>query len=163
VDPTAVVGPDGYAWVGFTASTGGGFENHDILSWSFVGEQVDSSLFDVSSRISYDFSDCMEGRNLCTPPKAIAEERRPGEWYVLLPAHLNWPVSIPNPMERSAHIIKANGTVCFGSSGEAGCASDASAVVQKTEDGRTWFSVAAPNQLNIGTGQGFVELDISLK
>lgn len=26
------------AFVGFTAATGGGFENHDIVTWSFVGE-----------------------------------------------------------------------------------------------------------------------------
>ncbi len=30
---------NGHAWVGFTASTGGGFENHDILSWQFRGSR----------------------------------------------------------------------------------------------------------------------------
>ena len=28
--------PDGSAWVGFTAGSGGYYENHDILSWAFV-------------------------------------------------------------------------------------------------------------------------------
>lgn len=27
---------NGKAWVGITAGTGGSYENHDILSWSFV-------------------------------------------------------------------------------------------------------------------------------
>jgi hypothetical protein len=27
----------GTAWVGFTAATGGDFQNHDVLSWTFVG------------------------------------------------------------------------------------------------------------------------------
>ena len=162
VDMTAVTGSDGYAWVGFTASTGGGYENHDILSWSFVGERVESRLFDVSSRISYLLTDCIEGRNLCTPAKAITEEHRDGEWYVVLPAHLSWPASIPNPARRSVKIVEANGAVCFGSSAEAGCATGASAVVQKSEGGRTWFSVAPPNGQATNTGQGFIELHVML-
>lgn len=28
----------GRAWVGFTAATGGGYQNHDILNWSFQGD-----------------------------------------------------------------------------------------------------------------------------
>jgi hypothetical protein len=34
VDLSSVVDRDGAAYVGFTASTGNGFENHDILTWS---------------------------------------------------------------------------------------------------------------------------------
>jgi hypothetical protein len=162
VDLTAVAGSDGYAWVGFTASTGGGYENHDILSWSFVGERVESSLFDVSSRISYLLADCIEGRNLCTPAKATAEERRAGEWYLLLPAHLSWPVSIPNAGGRPVQIIDAQGTVCFGSNADPRCAGGASAVVQKTEGGRTWFSVSAPDGKVFNSGQGFIELHVTL-
>ena len=162
VDLTALAGSDGYAWVGFTASTGGGYENHDILSWSFIGEQVELRLFDVSSRISYHLTDCIEGRNLCTPAKASAEERSAGGWYVLLPAHLNWPASIPNPAGRPVRILDAHGTVCFGRSADTGCASGASAVVQKSEGGRTWFSVAAPGGKPSESGQGFIELHVAL-
>jgi hypothetical protein len=162
VDMTTVAGSDGYAWVGFTASTGGGYENHDILSWSFVGELVESSLFDVSSRISYLLTDCIEGRNLCTPAKAITEEQQAGEWYVLLPAHLNWPASIPNPLRRPVQIVNANGAVCFGRSAVSECSTGASPVVRKSEGGRTWFSVAPPNGQAINTGQGFIELRVKL-
>lgn len=35
---------DGKAWIGFTAGTGEGYENQDILSWSFVPEPATLSL-----------------------------------------------------------------------------------------------------------------------
>jgi len=156
VDLTTITGADGYAWVGFTASTGGGYENHDLLMWSYTGEQVESGLFDVSSRISYNLTDCMEGRNLCTPAKAITEERKTGEWYILLPAHLGWAASIPNPQVRPVRIVDANGSVCFGRNGVSGCAEGSSAVIQRSDGGRTWFSVAAAKE-SAESGQGFVE------
>ena len=31
---------DGKAWVGFTGATGGAWENHDILSWSFTSSRI---------------------------------------------------------------------------------------------------------------------------
>lgn len=44
VDLSIVLDQQGRAWVGFTASTGGGYENHDILNCSFTGTEVSSSL-----------------------------------------------------------------------------------------------------------------------
>jgi hypothetical protein len=37
VDLSIVMDPQGSTWVGFTASTGWGCQNHDILTWSFAG------------------------------------------------------------------------------------------------------------------------------
>ncbi len=156
VDLTTITGAEGYAWVGFTAATGGGYENHDLLKWSYTGEQIESGLFDVSSRISYNLTDCMEGRNLCTPAKPVAEERKAGEWQIILPAHLRWAASIPNPLGRPVRIIDPAGTVCFGSHGLAECVDGGGAVIQRNDSGRTWFSVAGTRE-NAETGQGFVE------
>jgi YVTN family beta-propeller protein len=50
VDLSIVVDRQGGAWVGFTASTGGGYENHDILNWHFRGTDVASSM---DSRVLY--------------------------------------------------------------------------------------------------------------
>lgn len=35
--------PDGRAWIGFTAATGAGWQNHDILSWSYLAHRGGSS------------------------------------------------------------------------------------------------------------------------
>ena len=41
VDLRFVTDPEGASWVGFTASTGAGWENHDILSWTFSSPRPD--------------------------------------------------------------------------------------------------------------------------
>jgi hypothetical protein len=63
----------GSFWVGFTAVTGWGFENHDILNWALAGATVSSSVSMVSSDISFPMSACLPNRNLCTPEQAIVE------------------------------------------------------------------------------------------
>jgi hypothetical protein len=40
VDLSIATDQQGRAWVGFTASTGFVWQNHDILSWSFAGTEV---------------------------------------------------------------------------------------------------------------------------
>jgi glucose/arabinose dehydrogenase len=43
VDLSSTLALDGQsAWIGFTGGTGGGYENHDILSWSFTEESGSS-------------------------------------------------------------------------------------------------------------------------
>jgi Legume lectin domain len=44
IDLSIVIDQQGSAWVGFTASTGGGYENHDILNWFFSSPDISSSL-----------------------------------------------------------------------------------------------------------------------
>jgi hypothetical protein len=34
----------GRAWVGFTAGTGSGYENHDLINWSFTAAPEPSTL-----------------------------------------------------------------------------------------------------------------------
>ncbi len=43
--------PGGKAWVGFTAATGANWENHDVLSWSFVPEPATLSLLGLGSLV----------------------------------------------------------------------------------------------------------------
>src|SRR6185437_4260158 len=70
VDVSIVADSQGRAWAGFTASTGAGYENHDILNWSFAGEDVHSSVAVVTSDITFPMSACLPDRNLCTPERA---------------------------------------------------------------------------------------------
>ena len=106
-----VADPAGSAWVGLTASTGSGYENHDLLSWSFNGTDVSSAM--VTSSISFVMENCAPGHNLCTPERAIVEETQPGRYHVVLPANVEWGASIPNPSHRDVVVDNARGTVCW--------------------------------------------------
>ena len=97
VDLSSVVDRDGAAYVGFTASTGNGFENHDILTWS-LRPDVSSTMSVVSSSIVFLKTPCLPDRNLCTPERAQVEGTGSGTYHVVLPANLPWGASIPNPL-----------------------------------------------------------------
>jgi len=58
-DLSIVVDREGSTWVGFTASTGEGYENHDILNWSFDSAKVFSNASVVSSDITYLLWSCL--------------------------------------------------------------------------------------------------------
>lgn len=174
VDLTTVIDPSGFAWAGMTASTGSGFENHDILEWRFTPFEAPF----VDSEVRYLFSNCMEGRNLCTPEKAVVEERGQGEYHVLLPAQLAWGASVPNQTGAAVEISNARGTVCLAltSSDVADCGGPEGmdrgsppnlvapdrkpgALVMKTEDGRTYFSVNDRAKGGFTPNQGYFEFD----
>jgi hypothetical protein len=140
VDLSTVAGPDGAAWVGFTASTGAGYENHDILSWTFSRPEVDTSM--VSSVLSFAKAACLPGRNLCTPEHAVIDESDAGIFHIVLPGNVEWGASIPNPMGRPVTISGGSGSVCHNveTLGAAGCVGPG-ALIQRTMEGRTWFSV----------------------
>jgi hypothetical protein len=87
VDLSIATDHQGRAWVGFTASTGFGWQNHDILSWSFAGTDVSSNMSVVSSDITFPMSSCLPNRNLCTPERAFVEQSGAG-FHVVLPANL---------------------------------------------------------------------------
>jgi hypothetical protein len=129
---------EGNAWIGFTASTGGGFGNHDLLDWRH--ESVDSNLTSVDSQISFVLTDCLPGRNLCTPREGRVEEKAEGVFEVMVPGHLDWPVSIANPRRREVEIRQAAGFVCR-SGGE--CVKAEGNVQQRHEKGRTYFGAGA--------------------
>ena len=151
VDLSAVTDEQGMAYAGFTASTGNGFENHDILNWVMRADSS-STMTSVDSSVQFlEKVNCMEGRNLCTPKDGVAEAREGGGFHVILPGHSNWPVSIPNPAGSAVAVENLHGYVCRES-----CAGQ---VITKSEGGRTWFSVDKVHPDN----QGFFEFDAVLK
>jgi hypothetical protein len=180
VDLSIVVDREGSAWVGFTASTGAGYENHDILNWSFDGAKVTSSAAAVSSDITYLMWSCLPNRNLCTPERATVELNG-AVYHVVLPANQEWGASIPNPSGRTLVVTNSHGIICWdmqagadGCSGPSGNGTAAGAgfldsgaptgaLILSTREGRTWFSV----NHRIGTGfkdnEGFFEFDVELK
>jgi len=180
VDTSMVLDAQGRAWVGFTASTGSGYENHDILNWSFAASEVSSSISMVSSEITFLMSSCLPNRNLCTPERAVIERRASG-YHVILPANLEWGGEIPNPNERVPTISNARGFTCWDlkSRGPSGCggpfsntkaagsgflAADAGAgnLVLKTSGGRTWLSVNGRSG-NFEDNEGFYEFDLEFR
>ncbi len=166
VDVSTVIGSDGAAWVGFTASTGVGYENHDILSWSFTRPRVSSIMPAVESNISYLKAACLPDRNLCTPERALVEDRGTGSYHVVLPGNLEWGASIPNPAARPVAIGNGRGSVCrdVASRGADGCVGP-SALIQRTVAGRTSFWVDAP-AVSAGdprVNEGYLEFDVQVR
>jgi hypothetical protein len=160
VDLSTVTGADGAAWVGFTASTGSGFENHDILSWTFSRPDVSSSM--VSSTVSFPKAECLPGRNLCTPEHAVIDESESGAFHVVLPGNLEWGASIPNPAGRPVEIRNASGSVCHNveTLGAAGCFGPG-VLIQRTSEGRTWFSANTPVPVN--GNEGYFEFEARIQ
>ena len=169
VDLSTVVDADGAAYVGFTASTGNGFENHDILNWS-LRPDVSSAISVVSSSIAYLKTPCLPDRNLCTPERAQVEESAPETYRVVLPANLPWGASIPNPSQRPVVVSNARGLVCWdlASLGRQGCnspggnAAGAGALIQQTNNGRTEFSVDDRTG-NFRDNEGYFEFDARIR
>lgn len=174
VDLSIVVDSQGSAWVGFTASTGGGYQNHDILNWSFMGANV-------TSDITFPMSACLPDRNLCTPEQAFMVPSGAG-YHVVLPANLEWGASVPNPSGRAVEVTNAHGIVCwdYKARGSEGCGgpsgngtaagagflvpdAPAGALVTATRDHRTWFSVNGLIGAAFQGNEGFYEFDLELK
>ena len=180
VDFSIVVDAHGEAWVGFTASTGGGYENHDILNWSFGTGAVSSNVSVVSSDISFPMSACLPDRNLCTPERAFIAPATAG-YHIVLPANLEWGASIPNSPERSVVVSNAHGIACWDSRvrGPAGCsgpsgtgaqagpeflAPDAApgSLLVRSRNSRVFFSVNGRSGGFEGN-EGFYEFDVEMK
>jgi hypothetical protein len=181
VDFSIAIDHEGSAWVGFTAGTGWGYENHDILTWSFARGSVSSSLSAVSSAITFPMSTCLPDRNLCTPERAFVEPRA-GGYHIILPANLEWGVSISNPSGRTVVVTNAHGIVCWGPKGRnsEGCSSPsgngrpagggflvedapAGALITKTHGDHTWFSVNSRSSSEFRDNEGFYEFDLEIK
>jgi hypothetical protein len=165
-----VVDSAGAAYVGSTASTGNGFENHDILDWSFSTPDVSSSISMVSSSISFLKTVCLPDRNLCTPEKAIVEANSDGSFHIVLPANVEWGAAIPNPGKRTVSIENERGIVCWdlpglgaeGCNGPGGNRSGAGKLVMRFKDGRTWFSVDDRTR-KFRDNEGFFEFDARVR
>jgi hypothetical protein len=162
VDLSTVTGSDGSVWAGFTASTGSGYENHDILSWSFSRPDSSSSMSSVSSILSFPRAECLPGRNLCTPEHAVIDETESGSFHIVLPGNLEWGANIPNPEGRPVTIGSAGGSVCHDveSLGAAGCVGPA-ALIQRTAEGRTSFSVNSGGP--VSGNEGYIEFEARIQ
>lgn len=161
VDLAPMLDAGGKAYVGFTASTGGGYANHDIESWDWRPD-VSSSISAVSSQITFALAECLPGRNLCTPARAAGSEPSPGRFHVVLPGHLEDGAGIPNPEGRQPVVTNGNGIVCLGpgESGRANCAGPAELLTVRSGGGRTYFAVRGATAVAPALRQGFFEFDV---
>jgi len=173
VDLSTVVDSEGKAYVGFTASTGAGYENHDILSWTFSAGLKP----DVSSSISFMNAACLPDKNLCTPDRAVVDETGPAHYHVVLPANVQWGASIPNPSDQPIYITNARGTICWdlNARGPEGCRGPAvnvaagtqwdaqpGSLISKYDRGRTYFSIHDPGAI-YADNEGFIEFDVEIR
>ena len=191
VDFARIRGGAGSAWAGFTASTGGSWENHDLLSWKFgPGPRPDTSstISAVNSAISYKLGSCMPGRTLCTPEKPTVEQRGPGVYHGILPAHLEWGASVPNPTGAHTRVFNITGAICWdpglrdtvgcnghtgngivagpeaeGAPGFVAPRSQAGALVARLLNGRVWFSVNDRTGDGFKDNEGFFEFDVAIQ
>ena len=180
VDFSLATDHNGSAWVGFTAATGLGYQNHDILNWSFTQPSISSNVAMVSSDITFPMSACLPNRNLCTPERALIEHKG-ARYHVVLPANLEWGASIPNPSARPVDVMNAKGIVCWdvNAAGPQGCAgpsgnggtaetgflatdAPARALIVNTHQGRTWVSVNGRKAL-FKDNEGFYEFDLEIR
>ena len=100
----------------------------------------------------------------------------------MLPANLEWGVSIRNPSARPVVVTNAKGIVCWdlqapssqgcaGPSGKTGAAGagflaedkPAGALIMTNRDGRTWFSVNGRGGMAFKDNEGFYEFDLEIK
>jgi hypothetical protein len=134
----------------------------------------------VSSTISFQLGDCMEGRHLCTPAKATVEPvlGSPGEYRVVLPGHMQWCARIPNKAGAPLEILSPAGIVCrderdaescappigsrAGAAGEGFLVPDAraGALVMRLANGATEFSVNDRPAKAFENNQGFFEFHV---
>jgi hypothetical protein len=189
VDLLSIIGGDGTAWVGFTAATGGGFENHDLLSWKFGGvrgkaESVGSM---VDSAISFAPVVCLPDRKLCTPEQAVVQDKGAGLYHVYLPANLEWGASVANPASAHAQVTNVTGVVCWepllhsaaGCNGPAGNGvvpgkdveggtdfvapqKPVGSLVARQLNGRVWFTINDRMGGGFKDNQGFFEFDVRI-
>ncbi len=160
VDLRRLLPADGRAFLGFTASTGEGFENHDLFDWRFR-PAVASEAYTVSSNISFAPFECLAGRALCTPAQAAVQLTSPGTYHVILPAHRPWSAEVPNPAGRRFEVRNAVGTACWEkeSCGTPGTAPEGAAgsLAWRVQAGRIAFALTDPQP---GDNQGYYEFDV---
>lgn len=125
-------------------------------------------------------SACLPNRNLCTPERALIEQKGDG-YHVVLPANLEWGASVPNPSGRAVEVMNAKGIVCWdlnvpsrqGCAGPSGngvtagtgfLANDVSpgALIVNTHEGRTWLSVNGRKAV-FKDNQGFYDFDLQIR
>jgi hypothetical protein len=153
VDLARMLGADGMGYVGFTAATGNGWENHDVWDWKF--ESVDSNLYSVDSTIQFARVECMPGKSLCTPSGGNVEALGRERLRVLLPAHRPWSVAFTPTKEYTIENVRGN--VCWDlAKGLCGVPK----LLTRVQGGRVWFAIEDDNYAD---NEGYVEFDVVLK
>jgi hypothetical protein len=154
-----VIDAEGMAYVGFTASTGGGWANHDILDWDWQ-PAVSSTISVVTSNITFASYDCLPDRNLCTPRQARVTPLEGGRYRIALPAHLRAGAAIPNPLESPVQLVQSAGIVCAESNPNAApaCSGPSDHVAVRTHGGHSTFTIEGIPAAH----QGFFELEVEL-
>jgi hypothetical protein len=173
IDIGSIVGGDGKAFIGFTAATGEGFQNHDIFDWQFRSE-----LQQVESSVRFNDQQCLPDRTLCTPGQATVETLGARRYRLVVPANLEWPVSVES--DGPVRIARASGTVCWnrqarqndacnGPEGNpnlnrAGLLKEsavAGSLIQEVREGRTIFSINGRKR-DFESNEGFFEIEVEL-
>jgi len=148
-------------------------------SSSMFSTDSEASFYSVESQVSFAKWACLPSRSPCTPDRAIIEPTGAGRYHVILPARLEWGVSIPVPAGATAAVHKAEGTVCLDSFAGSGCngpngtgqkagseflapSQSAGELITKTVNDRIYFSVNG----KVGLFQdyrGYFEFDVTIE
>lgn len=148
VDLSLVADDHGSAYVGFTASTGDGYQEHDVSLWNFTAGPPKP---DVSSNISFADFACLPGRNLCTPDHAVVTGLGRGKYHIILPA--NQTASVDG---QYATIANARGTICTDATH---CGGPEDSLDIATKNGKIDFSIKGAN----AASQGYFEFDVAVR
>jgi hypothetical protein len=143
---------------------------------------VSSNMFSVDSRISFAAWACLPDRSQCTPDHPIVREIAAGQYHVILPAQLEWGVSIPVPDGKSATVHGSKGTVCLDSQfrstsscngpqgdgkpageGFLSPSNSAGALVSRTTGGYAYFSVNGHSGADFQKHAGYFEFNVLVK
>jgi hypothetical protein len=142
---------------------------------------VSSNMFSVDSQITFAPWACLPDRSQCTPERPMVKDVAAGKYHVILPAHLEWGVSIYVPPGNNVTVSGSTGTVCLdsqsrrtsscnGPQGDGKLAgegflspdNDAGALISKTIGNRAYFSVNGRSGADFKKQQGYFEFDVSL-
>lgn len=143
---------------------------------------VASGVFSVDSSVSFAKWACLPDRSQCTPEREIVEPKAPGQYHIILPAHLEWGASIPNADEAAVAVSAAKGTVCLDAQSRStssctgpegsGQRADESflapgrgvgALVIKTVGGQTYFSINGHSGAAFRRHEGYFEFDVTIR
>jgi hypothetical protein len=159
---------DGYEW----NNNSGSF----TVTVSIERDEVESDLFTVDSTISFSQWACLPDRAQCTPDRAIANRKAPGEFHVVLPASSEWGISVPDA-QGTAAIHSVQGRVCLrpdvcvgpeGNGTPAGpgyLAEDkpVGALIHRRIEGRIYFSVNHRRGEPFRDHAGYFEFDVTTR
>lgn len=115
IDLRVVCDQAGFAYVGLTASTGNGWETHDVLQWEFtpaVTPPKRNITRNERERLKLPKT-CITGRPLCTPQESEVAQIKPGWYHVMLTPDPKMPALIPTSAGQAIRIQSRAGVICW--------------------------------------------------